>query len=252
VCRLRLVVRGLANVRNIARDGRNGNTFAEPCTGVLEQVPDHQIHGQRALLDEQHGAQLVGPHFAGRRQVVCRHRHRAQRAAQIVAQDGQERIPRTRHLVRVARDRFRQCLVDCLVEPGHFGQHRVLLHGPVLAPQLENAGPQCAVLRGQLAQVEAHDVPERAVGGGGCFLALQIRRPPFRLVGLLPVRLGVLEIARHRLQYFLRVIAQRQRRRRLSGGLQRERECLPFGQDRIKIFIDEPGKRHVLCAVSSR
>jgi hypothetical protein len=40
-------------------------------------------------------------------------------------------------------------------------------------------------------------------------LALQNRCPPFGLVGLLRIGLRGFEIARHRQEYFLRVIAQR-------------------------------------------
>ncbi|MNM87975.1 hypothetical protein D3C81_1001700 [compost metagenome] len=203
--------------------------------GELQQIVDHGCHGGRAAGNPCTDLYRGSGGRARPAQQRTGHRHRAQWAAQIVAEDGEKGIAGAVALLRVAYGRFLQRLVYRFIEAQdvvrcRFRRHRYLCH-----PQAQHAGPHRAKFRRQLRQREADLLAQRAVRGGGRFLARYFRYARGRFLFSLRRVLDDIHVAHDGLQHLLGMIAQFRFRDGGPRNGQRPGEEFPLFQDRLQM-----------------
>ena len=197
----------LADFPQIAQAGRNGHAPPQLRPGKFQQVVHHGCHGRCAAGHPRTNLHRGSRARARPAQQRTGHRHRAQRTAQIVAEDGEKGIAGPVALLRIAYGRFLQRLVYRFIEAQDVLRRRFRRHRHLCHPQAQHAGPHCAKFRCQLRQREADLLAQRAMRGRCRFLARYFRHARGRF--LFPLRrvLDDIHVAHDGLQHLLRMIA---------------------------------------------
>lgn len=215
-------------------------------TGEVDQVVDQLAHAFGAAEHPCRHEDVL------RRDIGCLHDEtrpadqRAQRIAQVMAEDRQEHVLRSLDQLLIPRHRLGQGLVDRLVEAHHVAHVRGEAPGRRVPPQRQHARAQGAVLGHQLHDGIAGQQAGLGMRFGGRFLAVApVLSPGFGHALL--VGLAAAEIVRESEQHQARVVAQRFiihcQGRRFDGA----RKIFPFLQDRVHIVaykIGKPGLLH--------
>jgi hypothetical protein len=172
-------------------------------------------------------------------------RDRAERGAQVVAEDGEERLLRVGRVPVVAGDRLRERLVDGLVEARELldGAGAVQVVGRRPAPH--DARAQRAVLGDHLRHGEPAPGAPLAVLPGRRRGAARLGgredpRPPVARARRLRGR----EAAGDHPEHHSRVVAQRARVHQPARGRAAAREGLPLDQDLLAVRSDEVDEAH--------
>lgn len=116
---------------------------------IVEQVPHRYAAANKVL--RRHLRLITG---IERAQIRGLSHDRVVRCPHVMPEHSQEKVAGLLHLSMEMADRFRDGLIDRLVEPGDFLHSRIIARVGLL-PETENAGAQGAVFGDELIDIEA-------------------------------------------------------------------------------------------------